>query len=341
MTTSGDIGKVYVAVDDAYHASNFVRILRPRSGFDAGYLALVLQERNARDAMRRNSGISTIPNLQGSFYRERLIPSVPLSVQQRTVSSAEGQIQAVQAILDATVMTGALLEGLAGALVRRAAARSSSDRRPIGEVAELMRSQSVTSNGPITVRTATSGCLTPSGFDEHGASVGRMTVEAAAAATIQAGEVLVSRSNTEPLVGRAAHFPGSVGPVVASDLIFRLRTDRSRLLPEFAGLQLSALQLSGYWRDRSSGASSTMKKITGRQLLAVPIPIPSIAEQGRVVSILQAQLDGAKRAKQANHDRHVAAVSARASVLTQCRLAALASVAPVPPSDSPEALELW
>ena len=117
--------------------------------------------------------------------------------------------------------------------------------------------------------------------------------------TLGASEILVSRSNTEELVGRSAVFPGSTAPIVATDLIFRLRANRARLLPEYLAIQLQAMQLRGYWHDRSSGAASTMKKITRTQLNAAVIPTPPLAEQRRIAAHLREQLAEIDRAKAA------------------------------------------
>ena len=117
--------------------------------------------------------------------------------------------------------------------------------------------------------------------------------------TLEPGEVLVSRSNTEELVGRAAVFPGSADPIVATDLVFRLRAVPARLMPDFLAIQLQVMQLGGYWHDRSSGASSTMKKITRTQLKAAVIPLPPLDEQRRIAARLGEQLAELDRAEAA------------------------------------------
>jgi restriction endonuclease S subunit len=59
------------------------------------------------------------------------------------------------------------------------------------------------------------------------------------------------------------------------------------------------MQLEGYWRDRSSGASSTMKKITRSQLNAVVIPLSPLDEQRQIAARLHEQLAEIDRAKAA------------------------------------------
>lgn len=161
----------------------------------------------------------------------------------------------------------------------------------LGDVASTRRSPSVSSDGDATVTTVTSGCLTPMGFSFDGLGNGRMSLRDAVAGIVNADEVLVARSNTEAFVGRASKYPGGEKEIVASDLVFRLAADPNTVIPDYLANYLAALQLSGYWRDRSSGASSTMKKITKSLLLDVAIPIPPLDEQFRIVGELHERLE--------------------------------------------------
>lgn len=159
----------------------------------------------------------------------------------------------------------------------------------LAEVADFVPSRATASDGEAIVRTVTSGCLKLAGFDVRGIRLNRMHFWDVEAATIKPGEVLFSRSNTGDLVGRAAVAPSDLDTVVASDLVFRL-VPRPRLHADFLARLLMGLQLTGYWTNRSSGASSTMKKITRAQLGSLSFELPSLAEQRRVATELTAQL---------------------------------------------------
>ena len=77
------------------------------------------------------------------------------------------------------------------------------------------------------------------------------------------------------------------------------------------------MQLEGYWRDRSSGASSTMKKITRTQLNAVVIPLPPVDEQHRIAARLHGQLAEIDRAKAALEAQRKAIVALPAALLRE------------------------
>jgi type I restriction enzyme S subunit len=102
---------------------------------------------------------------------------------------------------------------------------------------------------------------------------------------VQNGEILIARSNTPELVGRVAMFNGEAPGAVASDLTIRICPD-GEIHGDFLAQYLSALYLSGYWRERAGGASGTMKKITRGQILTELIPVPPLDEQRSVASEL-------------------------------------------------------
>jgi type I restriction enzyme S subunit len=106
---------------------------------------------------------------------------------------------------------------------------------------------------------------------------------------VAVGEVLVSRSNTQERVGRASMYMGDPPDVVSSDLTIRIWPQQ--VTSAFLTRYLSYLYLTGYWEERSGGASSTMKKITRQQVLAVRVPVPSAETQRSITTALDDRMD--------------------------------------------------
>lgn len=161
-------------------------------------------------------------------------------------------------------------------------------------VAQLLPSKSISTAGETTVETVTTACLTEAGFDLRGIKTARMAAKDVSDCILNSGEVLVARSNTPELVGRAAVFPGHDKPIVASDLTIRIKT-RPELLPEFLAGYLSFLYVSKYWVERAGGASGTMKKITRTQIVELPIPVPVLGVQQRIASQLSKATSAAQQ----------------------------------------------
>jgi Restriction endonuclease S subunits len=281
---------------------------------DRGYLWLAL--RAAMTEIRLQVQGATMQHITKPEFEAIRIP-VPELVEQLSIAA---QLTAQLTAAVEMSQQARLLEGTCDALVSQVVQATSSRTKntastKLSGLVEMRRSPSVISDGEVTVRTVTSGCLTPRGFRHDRLSSGRMSADAAVIGIVTPGEVLVARSNTEELVGRAALYPGGNERVVASDLIFRLVADSDRLLPEYLAMQLASLQLAGYWRDRSSGASSTMKKITKGLLMDLNLPLPVVADQRRIARQLEERLQAIDHMSVAARAQREAAGSVCAALL--------------------------
>lgn len=163
-------------------------------------------------------------------------------------------------------------------------------------MATLLPSRSISSDGDSHVQAVTTACLTESGFNSNGVKPARMKSWDVKDCLIAAGEVLIARSNTPELVGRACLYDGIPEGVVASDLTIRIKATNN-LSPPFLSRYLSSIFINSYWRDQAGGASGSMKKITRTQVLDLPVPCPSIAEQHRIARVLREQMDAVDKAR--------------------------------------------
>jgi len=151
----------------------------------------------------------------------------------------------------------------------------------LAEVCTLLPSRSIASDGDTVVQAITTACLSETGFRPEGIKPARMWAASAAECLVRRGEVLIARSNTSELVGRASLFDGTTSGVVASDLTIRVDSG-SKIHAPFLAAFLSFLYVTGYWRERSGGASGSMKKITRRQLENQIVPVPELEDQKHV-----------------------------------------------------------
>ncbi len=119
LTSSGTIGNVALIMETDYFASNFVRILRPKRGVLGAYLYYALQSTASRTAMDANLGISAMPNLGGSFYREPWL-DLPSEKEQEVIVEVlreiDAEVEAIERRLKATraVKQGMMQELLTG-----------------------------------------------------------------------------------------------------------------------------------------------------------------------------------------------------------------------------------
>jgi type I restriction enzyme S subunit len=120
------------------------------------------------------------------------------------------------------------------------------------------------------------------------------------------GDVLFNNTNSTALVGKSCVFTARPEPCAFSNHLTRLRTNPERLTSEWLSLCLRELWLKGFFAAHCVefvGQSAFNKD----KLLAVPIPLPPLAEQRRLVARIEAL---SARLTQARQARQEAAVEA-------------------------------
>jgi type I restriction enzyme S subunit len=100
---------------------------------------------------------------------------------------------------------------------------------------------------------------------------------------LRRGDLLFQRGNTREYVGMAAYFDGEDGQFLYPDLIIKVRVSKFVDL-RFVHLCSTAPYARAYFEKHATGAQSTMPKINHEILLNLPIPVPPMAEQNRIVA---------------------------------------------------------
>jgi type I restriction enzyme S subunit len=100
---------------------------------------------------------------------------------------------------------------------------------------------------------------------------------------LQEGDLLFQRGNTREYVGIAAVYEGPAKTFLFPDLIMKVRISP---LTNLRFIHLAAISPPSrtYFSLSASGAQATMPKINQNTLVNLPIPLPPLAEQGRIVA---------------------------------------------------------
>ena len=96
------------------------------------------------------------------------------------------------------------------------------------------------------------------------------------------GDILVQRGNTIEYVGVAAVYRGELNCFVYPDLMMKLRVSAAFDVG-YVHLAMSHFASRDFLRARASGTSGSMPKINQATLKSLPLPIPPLAEQRRIV----------------------------------------------------------
>lgn len=134
---------------------------------------------------------------------------------------------------------------------------------------------------------------------------------------IREGDLLISRANTIELVGSAAVAERDHDNLMLCDKLYRLRMDRSRLLPHFLCYFLACEVARKPIELGATGASPSMKNIAQSVILELWFAAPNIDEQKEIVAAIRDRWNAittliaeAERAIELLQERRTALISA-------------------------------
>lgn len=112
-------------------------------------------------------------------------------------------------------------------------------------------------------------------------------VSGASVLRVRRGDILFNNTNSPEWVGKTAVIH-SGGDMAFSNHMTRLRVG-SRLQPEFLALQLHYFCLTGYFRQTCTNHVN-QASVSLRDLKLLPLIVPPVDEQGRIVSAIEDQI---------------------------------------------------
>lgn len=130
----------------------------------------------------------------------------------------------------------------------------------------------------ITLTATTSGVFNPAHFKRV-----EVNVPHDSDFWLRDGDLLFQRGNTREYVGIAAVYEGPAKTFLFPDLIMKVRVSDLISL-RFVHLASVSPHARAYLSENASGAQATMPKINQTTLVSLPIPLPPLAEQLRIVA---------------------------------------------------------
>jgi type I restriction enzyme, S subunit len=133
------------------------------------------------------------------------------------------------------------------------------------------------------VRSLTLSATTSGKFKGEYSKFISQTIPSDSTLWLRDGDILVQRGNTLEYVGVSAVYQGEPNHFIYPDLMMKLRVS-SEIDTSFIHIAMSSEPSRNFLRCRASGTSGTMPKINQTTLRSLPIPIPPLAEQQRIVA---------------------------------------------------------
>jgi type I restriction enzyme, S subunit len=100
---------------------------------------------------------------------------------------------------------------------------------------------------------------------------------------VRSGDFLISRANTAELVAKSVVVRETPSHLMLSDKTIRLHF-KDDANPRFFCFANNAPFAREYYARIAGGTSSSMKNVSRQQILALPVTIPPLAEQHRIVA---------------------------------------------------------
>jgi len=120
------------------------------------------------------------------------------------------------------------------------------------------------------------------------------------------GDFLMTEGGDFDKLGRGAVWNNEIEDCLYQNHIFRIRCNQSRLLPDFLSIYSASWHGKNYFR-LASKQSTNLASINSTQVKEFPVPLISLEEQQRIISIVQA------------HDERIAAERARLEKLRKLK----------------------
>ncbi|MCR6491433.1 restriction endonuclease subunit S [Cellulomonas sp. P24] len=264
----------------------FCLAIRPRESVHPRYLAHFVASQHVRDSWSAAARGTNINNLKARVVEDTIVPLPPFDEQRRIVDILEDHLSRLDAAADSLESSKARAAALARSITDQAIWTPEARLASVGDLLrEVMRNghsaRALAGNG---IRTLTLTAVTRRTFTDEFSKITSASPERVRDLWLEPGDILVQRSNTPDLVGSTAIYRGPRNWAIFPDLLIRLRTDTSRVEPEYLCLAMQSERAHRALRSRAKGLAGSMPKIDQGAISSLRVPVPDLATQRQIVS---------------------------------------------------------
>jgi type I restriction enzyme S subunit len=296
-------------------------VLRSKRTIDPRYLLNVLFSNEVIDQCTRMMVGAQYPALNDSQVKKILVPLPPLPEQRRIATILAAVDDAIQRSRQAAAETERLKAGVMQELMTKGIGHTEFRNDPdVGRIPiewDVVRLISVLSEktkygysgkevkGGSKVRVLTLSAVTNNDISEKNSKECTHDPAQIKEYWIKKDDIFIGRSNTRELVGLTAIYRGTDPFTIFADLLIRVRSDKTKITPDFLSYYLVSDYVRNYFAASSKGTSGSMKKIDTSIIEELKVRLPTIPEQQQISTILST-LDhklSFQRQRTAHYDR--------------------------------------
>lgn len=280
----------YLAYQKALHR------IRPSDKLDTQFLRYLMEHHSLSGQLAKLATGTTIAHLPQQQLRRVPVPLPPLDEQRRIVDLLEdhlSRLDAADAYLEAARRRGNVLYDQ---LLASALAALESAELPLAELLSdgLANGKSVPTQEdgfPVLRLTA----LRDGHIDLAERKPGAWTAADARRFLVERGDFLIARGNGSlRLVGRGGLITDEPDAVAFPDTLIRARPDVTRIHPEFMAYVWNAPRVRRQI-EKAAKTTAGIYKVNQKDLAAVRVPVPSLADQERVTAAVRESRDALSR----------------------------------------------
>lgn len=252
---------------------------------------VLYQMRTTEDRLASVATGSTFTAISGHQLREHKFVLPPLPEQDRIVAAIEEQFSRLDEAERLLLSARRRAERLRIA----AMARATSGDWPVKALADVTAKQEYGSSVKASATQANGVPIVRMGNIQDGRVDLSRDVKYlppdhpdAARYALRDGDLLFNRTNSPELVGKSAAFRGSPARPCFASYLIRVQLD-DRCLPEWASLYLNSPS-GRRWAASVRSQQVGQANINGSKLAAMPLPLPPVEEQHRILGEFQRQV---------------------------------------------------
>jgi type I restriction enzyme S subunit len=256
--------------------------------------------------LRETAAGSTVPHVRGKVVDELPIPLPPLPVQERIVQILQKADEIRRKRKEALELADSII---AAAFINMFGDPQNNadlfDRVPLGELADVRsgvtKGRKLQGKETVEVPYLRVANVQDGFLDLDEIKTIRVLRDDTVKYRLEDGDILMTEGGDPDKLGRGAIWRGQIDGCIHQNHVFRVRTDRTRILPEYLAALLRTQYAKHYFLSCAK-RSSNLASVNSTQVKAFPVPNPSIALQRKFVAAVNQWDAAVERLTHALHE---------------------------------------